>query len=161
MDCQLQTFSPLETIEEELEQEDQGRQSHTRDEEHKDFQIPVGVEAELAVTQSENEEDEGEFRVMRARRLHSYQESSSSGESHSNRCPPLQVRLSQYEDIPQHPQNAHTNSEGKKKRSRTYQKSTNGKLRKKATSKHEPFPKWLEDLMFNIEEATTHQLVVG
>lgn len=28
------------------------------------------------------------------------------------------------------------------------------------TSKHEPFPRWLVDLMVNIEEATTHQLVV-
>lgn len=29
-----------------------------------------------------------------------------------------------------------------------------------ATSKQAPFPKWLVDLMENIEEATTHQLVV-
>ncbi|CAK6966815.1 mitotic apparatus protein p62-like [Scomber scombrus] len=40
------------------------------------------------------------------------------------------------------------------------QKKTNRKRNKKASLVDEPFPQWLVDLMVNIEEATTHQLVV-
>lgn len=113
-----------------MEQEDQAERSHTRDEEHEDFQIQVGEEAKLAEAQSE--EDEVGLRVIKARWKDSCQGSRSSGESR-NSCPRLQVRLSQYENIPLYSQNSHIRGEGKKKRPRTYQKSTNGKLRKKAS----------------------------
>lgn len=113
-----------------MEQEDQAERSHTRDEEHEDFQIQVGEEAKLAEAQSE--EDEVGLRVIKARWKDSCQGSRSSGESR-NSCPRLQVRLSQYENIPLYSQNSHIRGEGKKKRPRTYQKSTYGKLRKKAS----------------------------
>lgn len=113
-----------------MEQEDQAERSHTRDEEHEDFQIQVGEEAKL--TEAQSEEDEVGLRVIKARWKDSCQGSRSSGESR-NSCPRLQVRLSQYENIPLYSQNSHIRGEGKKKRPRTYQKSTNGKLRKKAS----------------------------
>lgn len=128
--CFCEKFYPLETIEEELEQEDQAERSHTSDGEREDFLIQVGENDKL--TEAQSEEDEVGFRVMRASRKDSCLGRRSSGEI---RCsfPPFQVRLSQYENIPQHSQNSHIRSEGKKKRPRTYEKSTNGKLRKKAS----------------------------
>lgn len=106
-----------------MEQQDQTLGSHTSDKEDEDFHTPVDVEAKLAEAQSE--EDEMEFGV-RARRKNSDQGSRSSVESRSS-CPPLRVRLSQYS------RNSHIKSDDKKKRTRTYQKSTNGTLRKKVS----------------------------
>lgn len=122
-------FHPLETIEEELEQADHTTRRHTRDddedeeEEDGDCQVPVEVEAQPAEVQSE--EDGVVFGVMRPRRKSSCQGSRSSGGSSAS-FPPLRVRPSLYEK-------SHISSKGKKKRARTYQKSTNGTLRKKVS----------------------------
>lgn len=120
-------FHPLETIVEELEQAEQSGRHHTTDEEDEDFPVPIDLEAEPAEVQSE--EDEVRLGVMRARRRKSCQGSRSSGQSPNN-WPPLRVRHSQYEKIPQQSHNSYSRSEGKKTRTRTFQKSTNGTLRK-------------------------------
>lgn len=149
-------FHPLETIEEELEHADHTIRRHTRDdegdddeeEEDGDCQVPVEVGAQPAEVQSE--EDGVVLGVMRPRRKSSCQGSRSSGESSAS-FPPLRVRPSPYES-------SHISSEGKKKRDRTYQKSTNGKLRKKVslwcsfsmTFKDPPHPLFLNHTSRNV-----------
>ncbi|XP_062413783.1 histone H3.v1-like [Pungitius pungitius] len=54
-----------------------------------------------------------------------------------------------------------TSDQSAKKKKREVKKKKKKKKRSlDNTSKEEPFPGWLVDLMVNIEEATTHQLVV-
>ncbi|XP_029930584.1 RNA polymerase II-associated factor 1 homolog [Myripristis murdjan] len=50
---------------------------------------------------------------------------------------------------------------GKRKQPRQSAQKKRGRTRKrKMPPAEEPFPEWLVDLMFNIEEATTHELVI-
>ncbi|TKS79775.1 hypothetical protein D9C73_013995 [Collichthys lucidus] len=157
----------LEPIQEESEQEDEIEGSTTgeeeeeeeyekEEEEEEDFQ--VGVETKEVMTADESEEDEDDvlLRVLRPRRMYPSRSQVSlprmrSTNKHQKEIDSSVSEQSSHsvdlngEDAPR-PVQARL---GKEKR------SVSDELKIK-----EPFPKWLVDLMFNIEEAKTHQLLV-
>ncbi|XP_078029505.1 uncharacterized protein LOC144465107 isoform X1 [Epinephelus lanceolatus] len=188
MDIQLQFRLPLEPIQEEPEQEDEIEEGKTGGEEE-DFQSEVGVDTKEVVAEDESEEDEdhaAQLRVMRARRLprslrqesflqiqstnnHEEEMENFSESYRSTRgvdlsdgaTPPLQARLGNEKRFCR----GVLQTEVSKIRWPKYASPKPSVQRKKTDRKknktvEEPFPEWLVDLMVNIEEATTHQLVI-
>ncbi|KAI3374900.1 hypothetical protein L3Q82_021442 [Scortum barcoo] len=178
----------LEPIQEESEQEDEIRGGETGEGQEEDFQIQVGVEAKEAMTEeSEEDEDADLLRVLRPRRLsHSLSGKSipqmQSANNHQEEMENFSLsdwssRAVDLSDEASLPGQARLGSE----RSRSdelrikvskirwqkikpfkpsVQKKTNSRRQKKASLVEEPFPKWLVNLMINIDEAVTHELVV-
>ncbi|KAE8290869.1 hypothetical protein D5F01_LYC10460 [Larimichthys crocea] len=178
----------LEPIQEESEQEDEIEGSKTgeeeEEEEEEDFQ--VGVETKEVMTADESEEDEVLLRVLRPRRIYRPRSQVSFPRMQSTNKHQKEMDSSVLE---QSSHSVDLNGEdtlrpvqarlGKEKRSVSdelriklsrikwkiqppskvpVQKTT--RKRQKKEFPREPFPKWLVNLMFNIEEATTHQLLV-
>ncbi|XP_030259510.1 uncharacterized protein LOC115573045 isoform X1 [Sparus aurata] len=184
MDLQQKNRPRLEPIQEESEQEDDVKRSKTGEREEEDFQIQAGVETkEVMAEETEEEDEDDKLRVLRpsrrSRSLSSHSlslprrrsannhqdelESFSVSDSHDEATPPKQVRLG-------HERRSSSGELRMKIFKFRWQKHTTRKplVRKKENRKRpkkeslvaKPFPEWLVDLMFNIEEATTHQLVV-
>ncbi|KAG8014187.1 hypothetical protein GBF38_016533 [Nibea albiflora] len=142
----------LEPIQEESEQEDEIEGSKTGEEED----LRVGVEAKEVMTADESEEDDDLLRVLRPRRIY---------RSHSQVSFPQvrpTIKRQRETDSSVSEQSSHSvDLKGEETlqpvqaRLGNEKRSVSDELRIK-----EPFPEWLVDLMFNIEEATTHQLLV-
>ncbi|KAJ4937395.1 hypothetical protein JOQ06_001956 [Pogonophryne albipinna] len=172
----------LETIEEDSWQEDEteGRKSG---EEEEDFQIQVDTKEVMV----DEESEEDELRVLRPRRLSgslpqaSYLKNQSTNkdqekmENSSDSDRSTQALDLCDEATTQQPKRFLNQKWSISKLLRIevskikWPKHTPPKLsvqmkrtrkRVKKVSKAQEFPKWLVDLMINIEEATTHQLVV-
>ncbi|XP_030259511.1 histone H3.v1-like isoform X2 [Sparus aurata] len=167
MDLQQKNRPRLEPIQEESEQEDDVKRSKTGEREEEDFQIQAGVETkEVMAEETEEEDEDDKLRVLRpsrrSRSLSSHSlslprrrsannhqdelESFSVSDSHDEATPPKQIFKFRWQK--------HTT------RKPLVRKKENRKRPKKESLVAKPFPEWLVDLMFNIEEATTHQLVV-
>ncbi|KAK9539293.1 hypothetical protein VZT92_004409 [Zoarces viviparus] len=182
IDIQQQHRPRLEPIQEESEREDEIKGSETGEgEEEEEEEETMEVMAE---DESENDED-APLRVLRPRRMsrslsqesflriqstdNNREETVTFSESDQNTrtvgvseesTPPQQTRLG----------NEKRSIRGKLKikvskwkRNTTaeppVQKKKNSKAKKESLTE-KPFPRWLVNLMVNIEEATTHQLVV-
>ncbi|KAL6104623.1 uncharacterized protein ACO6RY_14305 [Pungitius sinensis] len=181
----LEQKSRLEPIQEESEREDETTGSKTGEGEEQEEEEEETTTQEFADDESEEDED-APLRVMRpSRTYHSLsqqsflhtQPSENDGEetvglwesdqsTHldppGEESPPLQrTRLGveklstsvQTERIKVSKRKMNISDESAKKKKREVKK-------KKRSLDEERFPGWLVDLMVNIEEATTHQLVV-
>ncbi|KAM7400555.1 hypothetical protein PAMA_004981 [Pampus argenteus] len=149
----------LEPIQEESEREDETDENKTgeeeeeeeeeeedEEEEERDFNVQLDVdrrETEEVEVESNDEDDDAPLRVMRPRRL-SRSVSYESFSQMQSTVSTFAVDLSEEAAPPRKP-------------NLVFKKwSTSGEL----GIMDEPFPPWLVGLMVNIEEATTHQLVV-
>ncbi|XP_023126259.1 VID27-like protein isoform X2 [Amphiprion ocellaris] len=185
MDIKQQNRAPLEPIREELEQEDETEERQAGEETEEDFQFQEDTEKELAEDKSEEEEDDDTLlRIMRPRRLYSSisQENITQTQSPNNQ----QTEMENFFVSDQSTHTADWGDEatpaeqsglGNEKRSSSgkltikvtrtrwqeHTSPTPPKQKKRQSSKtlvEGQFPKWLVDLMVNIEEATTHELVI-
>ncbi|XP_034090527.1 uncharacterized protein LOC117558438 isoform X2 [Gymnodraco acuticeps] len=174
----------LETIEEDSWQEDETEGSKSGEEEE-DFQIQVDTKE--VMVDEESEEDEDELRVQRPRRLSGSLRQASYLQNQSTNKDPEEMENSS--DLDRSTQALDLCDEATTQQPKRFlnQKWSMSKLlrievskvkwpkhtppkqsvqmkrtrkRVKKVSKAQGFPKWLVDLMINIEEATTHQLVV-
>ncbi|KAF1383808.1 hypothetical protein PFLUV_G00135660 [Perca fluviatilis] len=184
MDIQQQNRPCLETIQEESEQKDKLEEGGGGEEE--DFQIQEDVETKAVTTEDQNKEDEDNnalYRLLRPKPRSLSQDSFLQIQSTNNHQEEIEnfsdsdwsIHGVDLRDKATPPQQTKL---GKKKRSisselriknicrkRTptklsVQKKISRKRKTGASLVEEPFPDWLVDLMVNIEEATTHQLVV-
>ncbi|XP_068558092.1 histone H3.v1-like [Cebidichthys violaceus] len=140
----------LEPIQEESEREDESKGSKTGEEEEEEDEETMEVMAE---DESEDDED-APLRVVRPGRM-----SRSLSQKSFLRIQSVDNNGEETESD----QNTHTVSKWKKNTTAELpvQKKRNSKVKKKKESlAEELFPRWLVNLMVNIEEATTHQLVV-
>ncbi|KAM7379397.1 hypothetical protein PAMP_004952 [Pampus punctatissimus] len=166
----------LEPIQEESEQEDETEENKTEDEEERDFKVQLDMETEdvMAEVESQDEDDDAPLRVMRPRRLSrslSY-ESFPQMQSTVSDLSTIAVDRSDEASPPSKPnlvfKKWSTSGElgimvsktrwQKHKRPQSVPKKTRSE--RNTSQVDEPFPQWLVKLMVNIEEATTHQLVV-
>ncbi|KAL3055235.1 hypothetical protein OYC64_018013 [Pagothenia borchgrevinki] len=175
----------LETIGEESWQEDETEGSKSGEEEEEDFQIQVDTKE--VMVDEESEEDEGELRVQRPMRLFGSLRQASYLQNQSTNKD--QEEMENSSDLDRSTQALDLCDEattqpkrfGNEKWSiskllrievskvkwpkhtppkQSVQKKRTRKRVKKVSKAEQRFPKWLVDLMINIEEATTHQLVV-
>ncbi|KAI9544665.1 hypothetical protein NQZ68_001539 [Dissostichus eleginoides] len=170
----------LEPIEEESWQEDETEGSKSGEEEEEDFQIQVDTKEVMV----DEESDEGELRVQRPRQLcgslrqASYlQNQSTNKDEEEMENSSDSDRSTQALDLCDEATTQQPKRFGNEKWSISkllrieaskvkWSKHTPPKLSvqkkrtRKSVKKEQRFPKWLVDLMINIEEATTHQLVV-
>ncbi|KAM8727205.1 uncharacterized protein AB9X84_000991 [Acanthopagrus schlegelii] len=177
MDLQQKNRPRLEPIQEESEQEDNVKRSESGEREEEDFQVQAGVETEEVTAEETEEEDEDEeLRVLRPSRpsRHSlslprrrsasdHQEELESffvSDSKDEATPPKQARLGHESSSELRMKIFKFRWKKHTTRKLSVRKKANRKRPKKSSLVAEPFPEWLVDLMFNIEEATTHQLVV-
>ncbi|CAJ1072366.1 cilia- and flagella-associated protein 251-like isoform X1 [Xyrichtys novacula] len=177
----------LETMLEESEPEEETEGEKTGEKEDEDVQKEGGFTSQEVMAEEEGEEDEDAvmLRVMRPRRLSrslSQTESLSKTLPSSNHQEDTTVfsESDQLSSVNLTRDSTRSGSQarlGKGKRSsssglkkkvskirsstfeepKSVQKKGNSKRKNKLS---DPFPQWVVDLMVNIEEATTHQLVV-
>ncbi|XP_035026950.2 glutamic acid-rich protein isoform X2 [Hippoglossus stenolepis] len=182
MDVQQQNRPYLEPIQEESEQEDETEGSRTEDREE-DFQSEVGVEMGEEVAQEEEEEEEEEedddddvpLRVMRPRRLSRSlsKESFLQSRSADNHQGDLEnSSVSDAVDLSDEAKSSWQTNLGneeqaigrglREKKLQAPEPSVQKKTKKKKHKEKSQclFPPWVVELMVNIEEATTHRLVV-
>ncbi|CAB1428785.1 unnamed protein product [Pleuronectes platessa] len=166
----------LEPIQEESEQEDETGGSRTEDREE-DFQSEVEMEEEVAQEEEEEEEEDDDdvpLRVLRPRRLslslstESFLQSPSA-DNHQGDLEKSSV--SDAVDLSDEAESSWQTNLGnedqaigrglREKKLPTPEPSVQKKTRKKKHKKSQClFPPWVVELMVNIEEATTHRLVV-
>ncbi|XP_042285376.1 mitotic apparatus protein p62-like [Thunnus maccoyii] len=190
MDIHQQNRPRLEPIQEESEQEDETEGSRTGEDkgEEEDSQVQVGMETEDE--SEEDEDDDAPLRALRPRRLSRSLSHESFPQMQSTNNNPEEMENISVSDLSTFAMvlSDEATPPGKprlefKKRSssgelrikvskirrqnhkpppqQSVQKKTkNSKRNKKLSQVDEPFPEWLVELMVNIEEATTHQLVV-
>ncbi|TKS79701.1 hypothetical protein D9C73_014069 [Collichthys lucidus] len=167
-------------------EEEEEEEYEKEEEEEEDFQVGVKTKEVMTADESEEDEDDVLLRVLRPRRMYPSRSQVSFPRMRSTNKHQKEIDSSVSE---QSAHSVDLNGEdalrpvqarlGKEKRSvsdelrikisrikwkirQAYkvpvQKTTRKRQKKKFPS--EPFPKWLVDLMFNIEEAKTHQLLV-
>ncbi|XP_062260697.1 histone H3.v1-like [Platichthys flesus] len=169
----------LEPIQEESEQEDETGGSRTGDREE-DFQSEVEMEEEVAQEQEEEEVEEDDddddvpLRALRPRRLSRSLSTESFLQSPSadNHQGDLETSsVSDAVDLSDEAKSSWQTNLGneeqahgrglREKKLPTPEPSVQKKTRKKKHKKSQClFPPWVVELMVNIEEATTHRLVV-
>ncbi|KAF3699397.1 hypothetical protein EXN66_Car015084 [Channa argus] len=172
----------LEPIQEESEQDDEISGSETGDGYQESLPFQIGVETQELMAEDEREEEDGS--ALRSRRLPRslsrknlletqssfiYQEETENftvSDSTTN-----SVAVSKEATAPGSPRlvkltwpssgkpAVKVRQQGQKSQRQSVQKKIKRERHKKE-SLAEMFPRWLVDLMFNIDEATTHQLVV-
>ncbi|XP_023191496.1 histone H3.v1-like [Xiphophorus maculatus] len=181
----IEKVQVLEPIQEESEQEDEtvGRKEEEEKEVEKEDELPfqVGVETEEALAENEREEDDVPLMVRRpgrrsgSRKLESliqiqFNEQTKETETSSVSDPSTHSTDLCEETAPLPVLGYERRLSSRRLRlkvSKTmWQKCTKShqpKKRKSLRSKEvqqEPFPQWLVNLMVDIDEATSHQLVV-
>lgn len=173
--------------EDEVEGSETGEEEEEVEEEEEDFQ--EGVETKEVMTADESEEDEDEdhdlLRVLRPKRIYrshskvSFPRARSSNRHRKETDSSVSEQSSHSVDLKGEetlrPEQARLGSErwsiSDELRIKTpkikWRKETPPQVPVQKTKRKrlkefpsEPFPEWLVDLMFNIEEATTHQLLV-
>ncbi|KAK2822458.1 hypothetical protein Q5P01_022523 [Channa striata] len=177
----------LEPIQEVSEQEDEISGSNTGEGDEESFQAEIGVETEELTTEDEGEggeeeeeqeEEEGgsAFRsrllprslsgknVLQTPSTFSHQDQTESFTLSDSTTPSVAVGEKSTSPGPPRLEKLKWPSGVKiklqKQLKQSVQKKKKRESRKKESVSQEMFPRWLVDLMFNIEEATTHQLVV-
>ncbi|XP_007559412.1 uncharacterized protein LOC103142998 isoform X2 [Poecilia formosa] len=174
----------LEPIQEESEQEDEtvGRKGEKEKEVEKEDELPfqVGVETDEALAENEREEDDVPLMVRRPGRRPGSRKCETSIRTRFNEQT-KETETSSVSDASTHStdlceeaaplpvfgyERRLSSRRLRLKVSKTmWQKCTKSHQPKKReslryTKAQEPFPQWLVSLMVDIEEATTHQLVV-
>ncbi|KAG7526282.1 hypothetical protein JOB18_038363 [Solea senegalensis] len=172
MDVQPQTWPYLEPIQEEPEQEDESSGSDAGEGGDEDFQVQVGMETE---DEDEDEDDDAPLRVLRSTRLsESFLQIQSTGQMEEPHVSDLST--SEEATTSEQPSGSERQSRSPQrrkkmpkirkqkcvslKRKKKKRRSSRGSSLVKPFFTEELFPPWLVELMVNIEEATTHQLVI-
>nr|XP_046265631.1 neurofilament medium polypeptide-like [Scatophagus argus] len=188
MDIQQQNRPYLETIQEESEQKDEIEESEKGDFQIQVAVETKEVRAEDGSEEDEDEDDSALLRVLRPRRASRSLRQKSFPRMQSTNSE--QGERENFPESDQSSQSVHLSDGAKptkQARSGNEKSSSSGELRvkiskikwqkdpvakspvmrktkkksqRKESPVEEPFPEWLVNLMVNIEEATTHQLVV-
>ncbi|XP_028988826.1 histone H3.v1-like [Betta splendens] len=174
MDMQHEMRQPLEPIQEESEQEDGSIKSNVGEEEEDNFETPETEEVMAEDESEEEEEEEGNDGALSSRQLSrslgrkSFSQTQSAFNHWSemrNITAPGSADLTDEASSSWLPGHSHRKwrAEGFMVRKQQHKPLRQKNVRRRGSQRKpapEPFPQWVVDLMVNIEEATTHRLVV-